>query len=129
MNIVIAGSRDFIDYPLLSKAVKRIINRFYKDETITIVSGCARGADKLGEMFAIKNNYDVIKKPAEWSVYGRKAGYIRNTEMAKIGDVLIAFWDMKSPGTRNMITLANKYNLQVFIIDIERKKIIQGYMI
>lgn len=129
MNIVIAGSRDFVDYPLLSKAVNRIINRFYKDETITIVSGCARGADRMGEIFAENNHYDVIKKPAQWDIYGRKAGYIRNTEMAKIGNVLIAFWDMKSPGTRNMITLANKYNLQVFVIDIERKKIIQGYMI
>lgn len=49
--------------------------------------------------------------------------------MAKIGDVLIAFWDMKSKGTRNMIQLANKYNLQIFVIDIERKKIITGYIL
>lgn len=129
MNIIIAGSRNFTNYQLLSKALRRIIDRFYKNESITVVSGCARGADRLGEIFANNNNYNIIKKPAEWDLYGKRSAWLRNEEMAKIGDVLIAFWDMKSKGTRNMIKLANKYNLQVFVIDIERKKIIKGYIL
>lgn len=83
MNIIIAGSRDFIDYKLLSKALHRIINKFYTNEIITIVSGCARGADRLGEIFANNNHYDVIKKPAEWDLYG-KQGYINNNDIVII---------------------------------------------
>jgi hypothetical protein len=49
--------------------------------------------------------------PAQWSIYGKGAGYIRNREMAQYADALIAFWDGKSKGTKNMIDEAKKQGL------------------
>ena len=44
----------------------------------------------------------------DWDKYGKSAGYIRNTEMAEAGDILVAFWDGKSKGTEHMINIMKK---------------------
>ena len=112
MKTIIAGGRNFNDYKLLVRECRK---RLF--EISEIVSGCANGADKLGEKFA--NDYDVpIKKfPADWNKFGKSAGYIRNEEMAKYADALIAFWDGQSKGTKHMIDLAHKHKLNVTVIN------------
>ena len=109
MKTIIAGSRNFNDYELLSLTCKDLL-------ISEIISGTAKGADKLGEKYAIKHNIPVKKFPANWDKYGKSAGYIRNEEMAKYGESLIAFWDNKSKGTKHMIDLAKKYNLKIKIV-------------
>ncbi len=49
MKIIIAGGRDFIDYKLLKKYCSWVM---FQIEDIEIVSGTAKGADKLGEDYA-----------------------------------------------------------------------------
>lgn len=56
--------------------------------------------------------------PADWKKYGSSAGYIRNDEMAKYADCLIAFWDGKSKGTKHMIDLAVKRKIKVKLFRI-----------
>lgn len=120
-RIIVAGSRDFSDYGLLKKKMLNIIAE-HEYENIKIVSGTARGADRLGEWFAEEFNYDIVRFPAAWDRFGKRAGYIRNEEMAKyaIADdnqgVLVAFWDGKSRGTKHMIDLADKHGLEVIIV-------------
>lgn len=112
MRVIIAGSRSFEDYPKL----RRVVNSFHKQFTITqVVSGNARGADSLGEWWAAENNITIRVFPANWSQYGRAAGHIRNEEMAKNADALIAFWDGKSPGTKSMIEKALKKGLETVV--------------
>ena len=116
-RIIIAGSRDFNNYDI----VKRILKKYIKVNkielsNIIIVSGCANGADKLGERFAIEYKIKLKKFPANWNEYGKSAGYIRNSEMAKYGNKLFAFWDGKSKGTKHMINLMKKEKKKVFII-------------
>lgn len=113
MKIIIAGSRTFNDYELLKKTCNSLISM----EDIEIVSGTAKGADALGEKYAKENNYSITQFPANWTKYGKSAGYKRNSEMANYAEMLIAFWDGKSKGTKHMIDLANKNNLLVHIID------------
>lgn len=74
----------------------------------TIVSGGARGADKLGEVYAKDNGYNLRIFPADWNTHGYKAGFLRNEEMAEYADALAAFWDGKSRGTKHMISTALK---------------------
>lgn len=94
----------------------------YIPDKIRIVSGTARGADKLGEQFAQTAHYEISRFPAEWNTYGKSAGYRRNAEMAKFASkngnigVLIAFWDGKSRGTKHMIDLVRKYRLRVHVV-------------
>lgn len=113
-KVIIAGSRDFNNYDLLVKKCDKILSQI--DNKIEIVSGKASGADTLGENYAKDRGYPVEPFPADWNNLGKKAGYIRNEEMAKYADALIAFWDGESKGTKNMIELAKKYNLKTKVI-------------
>jgi len=113
MKIIIAGSRNFNDYNLLKSSCDNLLTQF---TNIEIVSGTARGADKLGERYAREKGYSIKEFPANWDKFGKSAGYIRNDEMAQYADMLIAFWDGTSKGTKHMIDLANKRSLKVEIV-------------
>lgn len=113
MKTIIAGSRDFDDYELIKETLLK-----YNDIT-EIVSGCARGADLLGEKFALEYNIPIKKFPAEWDKYGKSAGYRRNEQMAMYADALVAFWDGKSRGTKHMIDFAKQLGLKVSVIIYE----------
>lgn len=124
IRIIIAGSRSFDNYDKLCKEVDEFISMqmffaglgAYKSKEVEIVSGGARGADKLGELYAKEHNLRLKIFPADWDKYDKRAGYIRNTEMAEYANCLIAFWDGKSKGTAHMIDLAPKYDLMTAII-------------
>lgn len=110
MKTIIAGSRNITDYNELLKAIENI------DWEITeVISGGARGVDELGEWHATSNNIPLRIKPADWSRFGKAAGPIRNQEMAKIGDALIAVWDGESRGTAHMIETMRKKTDKVYI--------------
>ena len=110
MKTIIAGGRNVTTYSFVEEAVKQ--SGFSITE---VVSGCARGADTLGENYAAKHNIPVKKFPADWSL-GKSAGYLRNLDMGNYGDALIAFWDGQSKGTKHMIDIALEKNLNVRII-------------
>ena len=112
-KVIIAGSRDFDNYNLLVE----VSNQLLKEESdIEIVSGTARGADSLGERYALENNYKLTKFPADWSLYGKSAGYRRNVDMGNYADALIAFCDGISKGTKHMIDIATNKGLRICIV-------------
>ena len=115
-KIIIAGGRDFMDYNLLKEKTNKILQEKKVTHKIVIISGCARGADTLGLRYASENAFDVEEYPADWDKYGKKAGYMRNVEMAENADSLIAFWDGKSKGTKHMIDIATERNLPIRVI-------------
>lgn len=125
IRIIVAGSRDFDDYSLLKLTLKEYINGLDIADfcQVVIISGAARGADTLGEYFAYDYQIAVRKFPAKWDEIGKRAGWVRNAEMAKYAaekhGVLFAFWDGKSRGTKNMIDLANRYSLEVHVVNYE----------
>lgn len=110
-RVIIAGGRDFDNYDLLAKTMDNLLSNIKDD--ITVLCGKARGADTLGERYAKERGFRVRYFPANWKRYGKPAGYIRNTEMAKNADALAAFWDGKSLGTRHMIEIATARGLKV----------------
>jgi hypothetical protein len=90
-----------------------------------VVSGTARGADKFGESWASKHHVRIIRLPAEWEKHGKKAGPIRNREMASIAHGLIAVWDGKSAGTRNMIEEARALSLRIAIFRTDLRELVE----
>lgn len=118
-RLIIAGSRNFNNKELLYKSVKDVVSSVGDD--VEIVSGHCRGADMLGEQFAKDMNIPVIVFPADWNRYGKRAGYIRNTDMAKYASqcngILIAFPVGESKGTRMMVRIANQYKLKVYVVE------------
>ena len=109
-KVIIAGGRDFNDYDLLERYCNHILKNY---DDVEIVSGGARGADSLGERYAIKYNKKIHKIIPDWDLHGKSAGYKRNAEMGNYADALIAFWDNESKGTKHMIDIANSLNLKV----------------
>jgi hypothetical protein len=103
MKVIVAGSRSFNDVPLLYQTLDRLLQKNVEIASAEIVSGRAKGADQLGEMYAAENNISLKLFPADWDTHGKKAGILRNTQMAEYADILIAFWDGKSRGTKHMI--------------------------
>lgn len=103
MNVIVAGGRDFSNYIMLVAWLDYYLIHLNKED-LTIISGMARGADSLAVSYANERDIKVIRMPANWDLYGKRAGYIRNDEMANVADMLIAFWNGQSRGTLNMIT-------------------------
>lgn len=111
MKLIIAGCRH-INYPFI---VQRAIDFFGISGITEVVDGGAEGVDRLGAFWAQDNKIKICMFPADWKKHGKAAGPIRNEQMAKYADGLLAIWDRKSRGTRNMIENAIKYKLDVWI--------------
>ena len=109
MKVIIAGSRGIFDYQRILDAVTE--SEFHITE---VVSGKAMGVDQLGERYAKENGITLKLFPANWKEHGKRAGYLRNVEMAEYADALIAVWDGVSNGTKHMIDIATSNNLKVY---------------
>ncbi len=106
VRVVIAGCRDYCDYDEAKGYIDFCLSDIRKENDIVIVSGCASGADAIGERYAEENGFKVEKYPANWKRYGRSAGPRRNKQLAEVSDYVICFWDEKSKGTKSMIDYA-----------------------
>lgn len=110
MKVIIAGSRDITGIDVVEFAIAR--SGF---EITQVISGACRGVDKLGEQWAKENNIPIDLCPADWAKDPKRAGYLRNEVMGSKADALIAIWDGKSPGTKNMISIAKRNGLKVYV--------------
>lgn len=118
--LVIAGGRDFKDYEFLKERADYLTSKVKRK--IVVVSGKAPGADSLGERWAKERGYDVAEFPADWKNdgkgnYDRRAGMVRNEEMARLvanirGGALL-FWDGRSKGTGAMRQICMKKGIQL----------------
>jgi glycerophosphoryl diester phosphodiesterase len=82
-----------------------------------VVSGTASGVDILGERWARLRQIPVKRFPANWSL-GKRAGYLRNVEMACYAEAVIVVWDGVSRGSKHMIDIAHTKKLKVFIYNL-----------
>lgn len=111
MRTIIAGSRSLTSFHLRGALAACP----FTSQITAVVCGCARGIDRAGEEWALENDIQVDFYPADWAKYGRKAGFVRNKEMALHSDSLVAVWDGRSKGTKHMIDLATEAGLEVFV--------------
>ena len=105
MKVAVVGSRDFDDFDYLSAILDCTRNLPGID---LIISGGARGADRLAEQYAKQHTIPIKIFYAEWDKYGKSAGYRRNIDIINEAEMVIAFWDGKSKGTKHSIDLAKK---------------------
>jgi hypothetical protein len=113
MKLAIIGSRNFTNYKLLQEILEQ-----YKPKITLVVSGAAKGADSLGEKWALENNIQTLIFHADWNQYGKRAGFIRNEDIIKNCDYCVAFWDGESKGTKHSLSLCEKYTKPVKIVQI-----------
>lgn len=119
MKIIVAGSRDITDYETVKKAIELFVEE-HQPTSVAIVSGGARGVDRLAKQYAKEQNLPFHEYLADWDKYGKRAGYLRNIKMAENADALLAIWDGKSRGTQHMIARAKLHHLLVKVHNYER---------
>lgn len=112
-KLIVAGNRTFTDWEFFTSVMNSI-----NFSRIQIVEGGAEGVDEMAKRYAVINNISFRTFDAEWKIYGKAAGPIRNKQMAEYADGLLAFWDGKSKGTQNMIETAKKLKLKVKVISL-----------
>lgn len=122
IRIIVAGSRDFNDVEYMRQKLNALIFAYkskYSNSMIEIVSGGANGADWLGEKYAEYYDYALTRMPADRNSFGAYAGHIRNRKMLNYAKgaipVLAAFWDGKSTGTKNMISISREAKIDVHV--------------
>jgi hypothetical protein len=96
--------------------------RGVKLSDVTIVSGGARGADALGRDFARKHSAQYLEFPADWEKFGKRAGFVRNADIVKNSDFVVALWDGQSRGTGNSLELAQQAGKPYFAYNFVTQK-------
>ena len=116
-RVIVAGSRGYDDYENFSAILDQYLTEI--EEPYILISGAAStGADALVIKYASEKGKLCWKFAADWDTYGKSAGYIRNNNMLERATHVVAFWDSKSRGTKNMIDIAHKAEIPVRIFDI-----------
>jgi hypothetical protein len=109
MKVAVIGSRTFSDYKLVKETLSTL-------NITLLVSGGAMGADSLGEQYAKLNEIPTKIFYPDWKTHGKKAGFLRNTDIIKESELIVAFWDGKSKGTLDSIKKTEELNKNVLII-------------
>lgn len=104
MKVAVIGSRNLNVMEL---------QLYLPKNTTEIVSGGARGIDSCAKNYAINNNIKLTEFLPDYKKYGKSAPLIRNIEIINYTDVILAFWDGKSRGTKYVIENAKKINKQI----------------
>jgi hypothetical protein len=106
MTVAIVGSRDFKDKDFVEESICSLfdIGGFFAG----IISGGASGVDTIAKKIAEEYGVPFTEYEADWKTYGKSAGPIRNELIVKDCDLLIAFWDGISPGTKSSIDIAKR---------------------
>jgi len=116
MNILVCGTRT-------AQCADKIFERLESlpsdgDDDVLVVAGGGPGPDTDAVNIATGLGYATRTYYADWKAHGRAAGPIRNQKMLDDWkfDIVLAFWDGKSPGTRDMIQRAERAGLKVEIV-------------
>lgn len=127
MKLAIIGCRYFngevySDYDFVKLKIDEVITSYkhFGLKVEMIVSGGAIGADTLGERYADENNISKMILKPDWDKNGKRAGFLRNSDIVENCDVLLAFWDYKTKGTQDTIKKIQKTAKPYYIFNIEK---------
>lgn len=127
MKLAIIGSREFTDLNKAKNAFKRYCCEFneaihdgvydgYLSFYDTIVSGGALGADSIAREIAKLWNLKLTEFLPDWEKYGKRAGFIRNEDIIKNSEKILAFGNGSSHGTANSLSIAKRLKKDTIII-------------
>ena len=107
MKIAVIGSRNLI---------VKDLGRYLPENVTEIVSGGARGIDACAREYAKAHGIELTEFLPEYEKYGRSAPLKRNLQIIDYTDLVLAFWDGHSRGTKFVIDNCKKKNKKVTVI-------------
>lgn len=111
MKVLVCGSRGFGSPTTIRQRIYAL------PEDTTVIHGGARGADTQAGIYAARAGFKVLVFKADWKRHHGGAGRIRNREMLnQQPDLVIAFWDGSSKGTKDTIDEAKRRGIPVEVI-------------
>ncbi|MDR1630526.1 MAG: DNA-protecting protein DprA [Oscillospiraceae bacterium] len=81
---------------------------YLPEETAEIISGGARGIDACARDYAKQNNIPLTEFLPNYALFGRRAPLRRNITIIEHADLVLAFWDGRSRGTKFVINNCKK---------------------
>ena len=95
------------------------LGRYLPENTTEIVSGGAKGVDTSAREYALAHGIKLTEFLPEYTRFGRSAPLKRNITIIEYSDIVLAFWDGKSRGTKFVIDNCRKLGVEVrvYIID------------
>lgn len=106
MRVAVIGSRGIYEVDL---------EKYLPEGTTEIVSGGARGVDTCARKYALNNNLKLTEFLPDYQNFGRSAPIRRNVEIIEYSDMVLAFWDGESKGTKFVIDTCHKKNKEVIV--------------
>ncbi len=94
------------------------LGEYLPENTAEIVSGGAKGIDSDARKYAQENNVPLKEFLPDYKRYGRTAPLKRNLEIIAYADMVIAFWDGQSHGTKFVIDNCKKQGVPVKVITV-----------
>lgn len=117
--IVVAGSRSWNDYDSFCDSLEKAIKMLGVSNFVIVSGNASRGADAMAIQWADESGVPWIPFNADWDNLGKRAGFIRNAEMAEVATHLLAFWDGVSNGTKHMVQLAIEKEIPVLMFKVQ----------
>jgi hypothetical protein len=115
MKIMIAGSRGIKDVQWIHGELDKI---FEKMKPNKVIHGGATGVDSIAHDYCVRNRIEVSVFRPNYKKYKNnpsRAPLMRNVEMVKEADIVIAMWDGKSNGTEHVINNADRFGKPLLI--------------
>lgn len=91
------------------------LGKYLPDEVTEIISGGARGVDTSAREYAMEHGLKLTEYLPEYNKYGRSAPLKRNITIIENADLVLAFWDGSSRGTKYVIDNCKKRNIPLKI--------------
>lgn len=121
IRVLVAGSRGIRDYDYFCQALSCIKLDLMRESGCFISGKASKGPDAMVIRWCKENEILCREYPADWDGLGKRAGYVRNTQMGDVATEAYVFWDCVSPGTRHMLDYLGKnhINYDLFLLDSE----------
>lgn len=114
MKVAIIGSRGL---------TVKDLGQYLPADTTEIISGGAKGVDTCAREYAISHGIKLTEFKPDYARYGRGGAPLRrNITIIENADLVLAFWDGNSHGTKYTIEKCKEMGIEVIIYILDTMK-------